>query len=95
MKYESSITYHSKGMANVKVFTDKQMDKETDRQTDKWTNQKLYAPNLTIWGRKKLENDGRTDKQIHCHLYLLKLWDVCDGRKCCRKTLPAFFFLCS
>ena len=32
MKYESSITYHSIGMANVKVFADKQ----TDRQTNRW-----------------------------------------------------------
>jgi hypothetical protein len=26
MKYESLITYHSKGMANVKVFEDRQTD---------------------------------------------------------------------
>ena len=32
MKYESSITYQSKVMANVKVFADKQMDKETSEQ---------------------------------------------------------------
>ena len=38
-KYESSITYYSKAMANVKVFADKQMDN--------WTSQKLYAPYLT------------------------------------------------
>ena len=40
VKYESSITYHSKAMANIKVFADK--------QTDKWTDQKLYAPNQSI-----------------------------------------------
>ena len=34
MKYESSITYHSIAMANVKVFADKQTDKQTDGQTD-------------------------------------------------------------
>ena len=45
MKYESSITYHSKAMATVKVFADKQ----TDRQTDKRTGQKLYA-NLSMPG---------------------------------------------
>ena len=27
MKYESSITYHSKAMANVKVFVDKRTDR--------------------------------------------------------------------
>jgi hypothetical protein len=28
MKYESSITYHSKDMANVKVFADRQTDEQ-------------------------------------------------------------------
>jgi hypothetical protein len=41
MKYESPITCHSKDMVNVKVFA--------DRQTD----QKLYAPDLSIRGHKK------------------------------------------
>jgi hypothetical protein len=45
MKYESSITYHSKDMANVKVFA--------DRQTDRWTGHKLYATDLSIQGYKK------------------------------------------
>jgi hypothetical protein len=40
MKYESPITYHSKDMANVKVFA--------DRQTNRQTGQKLYAPDLSI-----------------------------------------------
>ena len=31
VKYESPITYHSKDMANVKVFADRQTDKQTDR----------------------------------------------------------------
>ena len=34
VKYESSITYHSKAMADVKVFADKQMDKWKDGQMD-------------------------------------------------------------
>ena len=33
VKYESSITCHSKFMANVYFF----VDKETDKQTEKWT----------------------------------------------------------
>jgi hypothetical protein len=45
MKYESPITYHSKDMANVKVFA--------DRQTNRPTGQKLYAPDLSIRGHKK------------------------------------------
>jgi hypothetical protein len=45
MEYESSITYHSKDMANVKVFA--------DRQTNRWIGQKLYAPDLSIRGHKK------------------------------------------
>ena len=40
MKYESSITYHSKTMANVKLFVDRQ------------TGQKLYAPDLSMLGHK-------------------------------------------
>ena len=38
VKYESSITYRSKVMANVKVFADKQRDKRT--------GQKQFTPNL-------------------------------------------------
>jgi hypothetical protein len=37
-------------MANVKVFA--------DRQTDRWTGQKLYAPDLSIRGHKKQENNN-------------------------------------
>jgi hypothetical protein len=44
MKYESPITYHSKDMANVKVFAD------TKRQK----GQKLYAPNLSIQWHEKV-----------------------------------------
>ena len=33
MKYENSYTYHSKAMANAKVFADKQTDKRTDAET--------------------------------------------------------------
>ena len=44
MEYESCITYHSKAMANVKVFADKQKDKRT--------GQKLYAPDLLMHGHK-------------------------------------------
>ena len=40
VQYESSITYHSKAMTNVKVFVDKQTDRRT---ADKGTGQKLYA----------------------------------------------------
>ena len=40
LKYESSITYHSKAMSNVKVL-------------DKQTGQKLYAPDLLIWVIKR------------------------------------------
>ena len=46
VKYEISITYHSKAIANVKAFTDK--------QTDKRTGQKLYAPDLSTRGYKKI-----------------------------------------
>jgi hypothetical protein len=35
MKYESPITYHSKDMANVKVFADRQTDRQTEGQTDR------------------------------------------------------------
>ena len=32
MKYESSVTYHSKAMANVNVFADKQREKQTGQK---------------------------------------------------------------
>ena len=48
VKHESSITYLSKAMANVKVS----VDKPTDRWTNK-TGKKLYAPDLSMWGHKK------------------------------------------
>ena len=35
VKYESPLTYHSKVMANVKVFADKQSNRLTDKQTDR------------------------------------------------------------
>ena len=55
VKYESSITYHSKAMANIKRFCNKQTDRRTGRtcgQTDKRTDQKLYAPDLSMRGHK-------------------------------------------
>ena len=47
MKYESPIPYHSKAMAKIKVFADKQMDR-----------QKLYAPDLSMRGHKNLSSRG-------------------------------------
>jgi hypothetical protein len=44
MKYESPITYHSKDMANVKVFE--------DRQTNRRTGQKLFVLDLSIPGHE-------------------------------------------
>jgi hypothetical protein len=44
IKYKSPITYHSKNMANVKVFA--------DRQTNRRTGQKLFAPDLSMRGQK-------------------------------------------
>ena len=52
VKYERSITYHSKAMANVKVFC-RQTNGQTDRQ-NKRTGQKLYAPNLVMLGHKNV-----------------------------------------
>ena len=40
VKYESSITNHSKSMANIK-------------QMDRQTGQKLYVPDLSVIGHKK------------------------------------------
>ena len=42
--------YHSKAMANVKVFADKQTDKQTDRQMD---GPKTICPHLLMQGHKK------------------------------------------
>ena len=35
VKYQSSITYHSKAMASVKVFADKKTDNWTEGQLDR------------------------------------------------------------
>jgi hypothetical protein len=62
MKYESLITYHSKDIANVKVFfffsdrqtkTDRPKTIQTDkeRQTDR---PKTICPYLSIWGHKNI-----------------------------------------
>jgi hypothetical protein len=53
MKYESPITCHSKDMANVKVFEDRQTTR------DRRTGQKLYAPDLSIQGHKKCCAHGK------------------------------------
>jgi hypothetical protein len=50
MKCESPIIYHSKDMANVKVFEDRQTDKQTDRQT------KNYMPPIFRYGGIKTTN---------------------------------------
>ena len=47
VKYESSISYHSKVTANIKVFCG-QMDKQTE--------QKLFAPDLSMWRHSKFKN---------------------------------------
>jgi hypothetical protein len=47
MKCESRITYHSKDMANVKVFA--------DRQTNIQQGQKQYASDLSIQGHKNFQ----------------------------------------
>jgi hypothetical protein len=53
MKYESLITYHSKDMAMLKFFA--------DRRTD----QKLYAPDLSIRGHNKRKRKTTTTKEIN------------------------------
>ena len=54
MIYESSMAYHSKSMAIVQVFADKLTDRQTNGRREKWTGQKLYAPNLSMQGHKKV-----------------------------------------
>jgi hypothetical protein len=66
MKYESPITYHSKNIANVKVFADRQTNIKTDRP-------KLYAPDLSILGHNKCFNachkKGSVSKVIYLNDY--------------------------
>jgi hypothetical protein len=52
MKYESSITYHSKDMANVNVFADRHTDKQMDKQTD--GQAKNYMPPFFRYGGIKM-----------------------------------------
>jgi hypothetical protein len=44
MKYESPVIYHSKDMANVKVFADRHTDRLTDGQA------KNYMPPIFRYG---------------------------------------------
>ena len=46
MKHAGPRSYQSKDMTNVKVFADK--------QTDKLRGQKLYTPDLSMQGHKKM-----------------------------------------
>ena len=61
MKYEGHMSYQSKDMANVKVFTDKQ-NRQTNDQTK---GQKLYAPDLLMYGHKKLRGSSVRDRTIN------------------------------
>jgi hypothetical protein len=47
MKYESLITCHSKDMANVKVFADRQTDRQTDGRTARRMPDKGQSEKLT------------------------------------------------
>jgi hypothetical protein len=53
MKYERPITYHPKDMANVKVSADRR------------TGQKLYAPEFSIKGHKKLKSQNKTTTEAN------------------------------
>ena len=50
VKYKSSVTYHSKVMANVKVFFCRHIEKQTYREAGKWAGQKLCVPDLSKKG---------------------------------------------
>jgi hypothetical protein len=66
-------------MANVKVFADRQTDRQTDKQTDRRTGQKLYSPDLSIWGHKKTIETWRLVPLIFWGLVFVEfLWD-CSG----------------
>ena len=72
MKYESSITYHSKAMANVKVFADKHTDRLTNGHTKDYVpyiyrcgcikNETILivAHNMGVW------NFGRELSDLEC-----------------------------
>ena len=56
MKYESSITYHSKTMANVQVFADKQTDRpktvcpqSIDARHENVCKLEMLSMEKTIW----------------------------------------------
>ena len=64
VKYESSITYHSKAMANIKVFADKEMDRRTNTQA------KNYMPmTYRCRGHKKEENAGDMHFLLFTHCF--------------------------
>ena len=49
VKNESSITYHSKPMANVKVFANKQMDRQTNRLAKNYMPPIYGCWSIKIW----------------------------------------------
>ena len=53
VEYESSITYFSKVISNVKVFS-RQTNRLTDRQDRQKDGQELYLPDISMQGNKKL-----------------------------------------
>ena len=99
MKYDSSITYHSKAMANVNVFADKQMD----RWTKLMDRRKTISPDLSMQGLKKIifsafslyskNAISKCPKFIH----LVKIWIYYRKRisvfskTIWRRLLPQFF----
>ena len=76
VKYESSITCHSKAMANVKVFAKK--------ETDRWTNRqaKNYVPAIYgSGGIKRMEfiigkrgNMYQNNFDLHSEYFIIDVW---------------------
>ena len=68
MKYESSITYHSKVITNIKdlfLQTSPQTGKQADRAKE------LYTPDLSMFGHTKGVQylDNALYQAIHCILW--------------------------
>ena len=71
--YESSITDHSKAIAKVKVFTDKQTNKRTDRQTD---GPKTICPRSidARGGGNKKPLDHSSGVKLNCQVHVVEIY---------------------
>jgi hypothetical protein len=81
-KYESPITCHSKDMANVKVFADRQIDKQTDRQAKNY-----ISPIFRYGGMINVQEGTSRNSSSSTHWITTVTLDKCKIIRC---AVPVF-----